>query len=205
VYSPYSLVLAWVVLVAAYVAGWCTSIVALVLLPHFAAPVLAVACFWRARWAGRSLQRPWWYRLALGLLLACATVVVATAGSTVVVMGEDHSRVPGLIVMASTNLLVIVLGWRALTRPAARRAALVGVVAVTIEPIALLTDVALNMWGPVPEAHLRYVIAMWGAIGATGLGALVSIAAITAFGYQANDPLPAARVIGEGAPNQMSR
>jgi hypothetical protein len=193
------LVVAWLLTIAGTVAVWVgvpdaeskpVEGVMLILLPPFAAVMLALlAVIYTAPAA--PLRRTLVYRGTLSLLVASSAATLAAAGSTVFV---DHTLF-GFAMLASTNLLVMIAGWRALVRPAPRRAAIVGLLAVALELASAFFDLIVNFARPNPELSDQQISLLFvAALATTGCGALVSIAALVSFDRSTSTHVPAARI-----------
>ena len=170
-------------------------------LPELALPLLVTAITLAVLTVKRTertgeLRRAWLYRGALAIqLVACATCVVGA--SSTVLFDVDESPVVGFAVHATTNVVLVVLAWRALVYPGPRRAAVVGSLAIPLEIVALIVDAGLNMFRAQPDTTL-FVVGLYASVLATWAGALVCIAALVAF--EAPPPptnVPAARVVDE--------
>lgn len=187
----------WLVVIAIYLMGVVTSSAAPLVLSQVAAIVVAAFTVAKTQLVGQ-LRYALAYRAALGLLVAAAGVVLVAAGSTVFASTASGDRMVGFIVLATTNLVVAIAGWRALTRPAPRRAATVAFIAVVTELIAMIIDILLNIDTPSSDASEHAIaVALWASFAATWLGALVSIASITTFERTHNPLVPTARVVDE--------
>jgi hypothetical protein len=186
---------AWTVTAVLFVAGIVGELPAVSLPLLLLANVLGLITVKRTESSG-ALRRSWLYCGALALLLAaCATAAVG-AGSTVL-FDVDESPVVGFVTLATTNLLLAVLGWRALVRPGPRRAAVVGFLAIALEVFAVVMDVGLNMFRKQPDTTL-FVVALYACVVAIGSGALVCIAALASFEPPPPTNVPGARVVDEG-------
>jgi hypothetical protein len=191
------ILVAWIATIGAFLTGILGGFVELALLPHFAAMALAVLTVKRTERTG-ELRRVMLYRASLALLLLATGTCLVAAGSTVFVPdGLGGSRIAGFVTLASTNLVIAILAWRALVSPAPRRAALVGLAAVFVETFAMLTDVIINV-GDTGFSHGRLlVIALIASFAATWTGALVCMAALGSFDRSGMVVVPAARVVDD--------
>jgi hypothetical protein len=187
------LIALWLATIAMFGLGFITEPLFAVA-AQFAAFVLAIVTVRKAEPTG-ELRYKWLYRGALGLLLAAASTVVVCGGSSVAV-GGSNDPVVGFITLASLNVLTAVLTWRALVKPAPRRAALVGLIAVIAELFALVVDVMLNLRHFAPTDFQP--VAMFASFAATWAGALVCIAALLSFAPPSMYSVPGARVVDEG-------
>jgi hypothetical protein len=188
----------WTATITAFLVGLLIGNVELALLPHFAAMALAVLTVKRTERTG-ELRRVKLYRASLvALLLAAGTCLVA-AGSTVFVprAGDRGAYMLGLITLASTNLVIAVLAWRALVNPAPRRAALVGLAAVFVETFAMLTDIFINVPSHGLSDGTLVPVALYASFSATWMGALVCMAALGTFDRSGMVVVPAARVVDD--------
>jgi hypothetical protein len=188
------LLVAWIATFGAFLIGILGGLAELVLLPQFAAMALAVITLKTTERTG-ELRRVTLYRASLVLLLLAAGTCLVAAGSTVFVADELGRRMAGFIALATTNLVVVVLAWRAIVRPAPRRAAIVGLAAVCFESIALLTDIIINLGGfgtPTLAA-----VSLGASLSATWTGALVCMAALGTFDRSGMVVVPAARVVDD--------
>jgi hypothetical protein len=188
------LLLLWSITIVTFALGFMIA-TGLAVLAQFAAFALAGVTVHRAQRLG-VLRHPWIYRGALLLLLAATGTTLISAGSTVVVRGGEAGPTVGLITLASTNLVAAILTWRALTRPSPRRAALVGLLAVVAELVALCVDAAISINLGYDPTSLG-VVALIASFAATWAGALVCIATLVSFEPSPMYVVPAARVIDE--------
>ncbi len=189
--------IAWVVTIVVFLTGVLGGSLELALLPHFSAMALAVMTLKRTERTG-ELRHVWLYRASLVLLLLATGTCLVTAGSTVFVpTGIGGGRIAGFITLASTNLVIAVLGWRALVNPAPRRAALVGVAAVFVETFAMLIDVIINVTGDDSAHGMLVPIALYASFVATWTGALVCMAALATFDRSGMVVVPSARIVDE--------
>lgn len=189
------LLVAWAITVGAYLVGIIGGYPELVLIPQFVAIGLAILTVKRTAPAG-DLLRPWLYRGVLVLELVASGACAAVAGGTVVIDGAGERHVAGLAVLATTNLLISILTWRALVRPAPQRAALVGALAVILEVIALIADLVMNMFHTMDSTSIS--LALFTSVAATWLGTGVSMVSLVAFGRATTAVVPEARVVDEG-------
>ncbi len=188
------LVAFWIATIVAFACGFLVSEPALSVLAQFSAFILAIISAKCAEGVG-VLERRLVYRGALGLLLVTSmTVVICGGGSVAFGKGSDHGLV-GFICLASLNVVTGVLAWRALVRPAPRRAALVGLLAVVAELFALLIDLGINLNHHAFHPTSFQIVAMLAGWGATWAGALVCIAALLSFSPQPMYEVPDARVV----------
>lgn len=162
-----------------------------VLFAQLASMVLSVMTASRVEQEG-VLRRRWLYRGTLVLLLAMASTTVITAGSTVV-FGEAERAIGGYIVLAVTNLIAMIATWRALVRPAPRRAALVGMFVVVLEIIAILVDIVMNF--SLNEPRHTVAVAILASYAATWAGSLVCVAVLLSFEPAETVRVPDARVV----------
>jgi hypothetical protein len=182
------LVTLWGVVIVAYALSFAAAS-DLVLGMPFAAIVLAVISVFRSDKRSDLVHR-WPYRIAVGLMFAASATVLVAAGSTVV-RGNDHVPLYGFIGLATTNLVVSVLSWRALTRPSARFVAIVAVIAMVTELVAAIFDIVFNIFR---DWHSDAIFVALGASVVTSwLAAFVSIAALTCFAPAPAVALPEAR------------
>jgi hypothetical protein len=187
------LLAAWIVTLALVgygmlAASW-TIVVAM-----FGAMVLAGATVKRCELVG-ELRYPWPYRAAVVILLGATGTVLAAAGSTVIV-GDGH--LAGFIALALTNLIAAIMAWRALVKPAPRRAAIAGLVVVIAELFAMIADIVINIGERDPgPSGTAIMIALLGSFVATWAGALVSIAALACFAPASMVTVPGARVVDD--------
>ena len=187
------LIVLWLATIAMFGLGFLSSPLFAVL-AQFCAFVLAIITVRRAEPVG-ELRYTWVYRGALGLLLAAAGTVIVCGGSSVALGESGNAPVVGFVALASLNLVTAVLTWRALVKPAPRRAALVGLVAVGAELFALIVDVMLNLHDFHPSDF--QIAAIFASFAATWIGALVCIAALLSFAPPSMYSVPDARVVDE--------
>jgi hypothetical protein len=191
------ILVAWIATIGAFLTGILGGFVELTLLPHFAAMALAVLTVKRTERTG-ELHRVLLYRASLVLLLLAAVTCLVAAGSTVFLPdGAGGSHVAGFITLASANLAIAILAWRALVNPAPRRAALVGLAAVFAETFAMLTDVIINVGGTGFSHGTLLPLALIASFTATWTGALVCMAALGTFDRSGMVVVPAARVVDD--------
>jgi hypothetical protein len=194
--------IAWIITIGAFLAGILGGIVELAILPHFAAMALAIMTVKRTERTG-ELRRVLLYRASLVLLLLATSTCLVAAGSTVFIPQHiPGTHVAGFITLATTNLVVAVLAWRALVNPAPRRAALVGLAAVFVETFAMLTDIIIDVGsnGVSGDALSRgklVPVALFAAFAATWTGALVCMAALGTFDRSGMVVVPEARVVDD--------
>ncbi len=191
------LVVAWTLSLGAWLVGWVTGNVGLAALPQFVAIVLAVLTV-RVAAATAPLRHVLAYRAALGLLLASSATVVIAGGSTVAFADDaGGTEIAGLVALASTNLLIAVLSWRAIMRPAPRRAAIASLLAVTLELVALVVDLIMNLGMLSREiiSHDTLIVTILATFATTWAGALVAIAALTTFERPGEIDMPSARIV----------
>ena len=181
----------WIATIVLFGLGFITEPL-LALVAQFSAFVLAIITA-RCTDPTGELRYKWLYRGALGILLAAAGTVVVCGGSSVA-LGSGDDPIVGFVALASLNLLTAVLTWRAIVKPAPRRAALVGLIAVCAELFALVVDVMLNLHQFHPSDF--QIAAMIASFAATWAGALVCIAALLSF-VPPSTFVPAARVVDE--------
>jgi hypothetical protein len=188
---------AWTATVTAFVTGILGGIVELVLLPHFAAMALAVVTLRRTERTG-GLHYIWIYRASLVLLLLAATTCLVAAGSTVFIPTDvAGGRIAGFVTLASVNLVIAALAWRALVRPAPLRAAAVGAIAVFVETFAMLADIIGNHGGSGFSHASNIPIVLGASFAATWIGALVCMAALATFERSGTVVVPEARIVDE--------
>ncbi len=186
------LLLAWGITIVMYASGFVLS-PGLSVLAQFIAFALAIITARKAERLG-VLRYRWVFRAAFGLLLAATATVLVSAGSTVVVGGEGATV--GLITLASTNLLAAILTWRALVRPAPRRAALVALLVVVAELVALIADAAISINLDYRPTSLG-VVALISSFAATWAGALACIAVLVSFEPAPMYVVPDARLVDD--------
>lgn len=190
------LTILWAVIIAGMLAPFVLARVAnlgaLASIAWFVAIPVSIITFRRSG-VGQHLQRPGWYRAALIVQLLVAVLGLVTAAHTVLANGRI-----GLVSIATVQLLVGILTWRAITKPDARRAIAAALVAELVPFVALMVDLALDLhlYGmPTPTL----VDNLWSAFALTAVflswiaAALVCVAAIHVFGAQTN--LPDARAV----------
>jgi hypothetical protein len=188
---------AWAVTIVAFLTGILGGIVELAILPLFAAMALAVITVKRTERTG-ELRHLGLYRATLVLLLLATGTCLVAAGSTVFVPTDlDGGHIAGFVTLASTNLAIAVLAWRALVTPAPRRAALAGLAAVFVETFAMLTDVIINVSGRDVWHGSLLPVALYASFVATWIGALVCMASLAAFDRSGMVVVPAARIVDE--------
>jgi hypothetical protein len=83
--------------------------------------------------------------------------------------------------------------WRALVRPAPRRAALVGMFVVVLEIIAILVDIVMNF--SLNEPRHTVAVAILASYAATWAGSLVCVAVLLSFEPAETVRVPDARVV----------
>lgn len=187
----------WAATIGAFLTGLLVGSGMLAILPYFAAMALAVMTVKRTERTG-ELRHIWLYRASLGLLLLATGTCLVAAGSTVFLPHDiGGGGIAGFITLASTNLVIAVLAWRALVNPAPRRAALVGLAAVFVETFAMLTDIIINVSGSTFWRDSYLPIALYASFVATWTGALVCMAALAAFDRSGMVVVPAARVVDD--------
>lgn len=186
------LVALWLGTIVIFLAGWYLPVLSLV--AQFSAFILAIMSVRRAEPTG-ELRRVWIYRGALGLLLAATATVVISAGSSVAFVDSSDHPVVGFIALATLNVITAVLAWRAIVKPAPRRAAIVGLIAVVAELFALIVDVIINLHTFHPSDF--QVVAMIASFAATWAGALVCVAALLSFAPPSMYTVPDARVVDD--------
>ncbi|HEY5923130.1 MAG TPA: hypothetical protein VIV11_15730 [Kofleriaceae bacterium] len=188
-----TLIVVWAVIFAASAVGWFGQVAALAIVPFFGAMIAAVITF---RMVDRSadLRYARVYYVLVGLLLLSSALATIACGSTLFVSRTAPLIVVGFTALGATNLLIVMLAWRALVKPSTRRAALAGTVAVCAECFAMVFDVTVNMhvrgFGEQPMAG----VALLAALGSIATGALACFAALLAFGPDLPD-VPTARVV----------
>lgn len=194
--------IAWIITIAAFLVGILGGIVELVLLPHFAAMAMAVITLKRTERTG-ELRHVTLYRASLLLLLLATSTCLVAAGSTVFARNDlAGARVAGFVTLASTNLVLAILGWRALVNPAPRRAAVAGITAVFVETFAMLTDIIIDVSGNGGSgnalSHGKLVpLALYASVTATWTGALVCMASLGTFDRSGMVVVPEARVVDD--------
>jgi hypothetical protein len=190
------LLVAWTIVFGAFLGGILCGVVELALVAQLAAMTLAVVTVRRSdKRAG--LRYFLLYRASLALLLVAAVTCLVAAGSTVFIahhLGSSH--IAGFAGLASTNLVISILAWRALVSPAPRRAAIAGLVAVIVEVVAMLFDIIMNMESRVPLRG-SITVTLYASFIATWAGALVCMASVGAFYRASSTPVPEARVVDE--------
>lgn len=186
------LIVLWILTIAAFGLGLLGA-PGLAVGAQFFAFVLAIATLVRTEKLG-VLRYAWVYRGTLGLLLAATGITLVAAGSTVAFGFDGGKANAGFITLAITNLFASIITWRAFINPAPRRAALVGLVAVIAELVALVVDILISIkmsYDPDTLGSLA-ILASWAA---TWAGALVCIAALVSFGPAPMVIVPGARVV----------
>lgn len=189
--------------VGAFVTGLLGDNALLSLLAQLGAMALATITVVRAeRRAGLRNIRV--YRASLALLLVAAVTCLGASGSTVIIDSElGSSHLFGFIGLASTNLVVSILAWRALVQPTPRRAAVAGLVAVLVEMVAMLFDIIMNLVKRTASTHTLMAsshslsVAVYSSFVATWAGALVCMASVSAFYRPTAQAMPEARVIDD--------
>ena len=183
------LVVLWVLTIVGF-GGALLSRSDLVIPGQLSAFVLAAITIFRTE--KRSvLSRPLPYRITVGLLLAATVTVLVSAGSTVV-WGDEHVPVFGFVGLSTASLLVSVLAWRALRKPSARYAAIVAFLAMTTVAIALVVDIALNLFRD--WDHTAILVALIAGLASAWLAVFVSIASLLCFEPEPMVTIPEARV-----------
>lgn len=190
------LLVAWTIVVGAFLVGIFGGNTALRILPQLGAMVLALITLPRV--ARRApLRYLLVYRASLVLLLAAAGTCLIAAGSTAIIDVNDGStRVAGFVALSTTNLVLTVLAWRALVNPTPRRAAFAGLIAVLVETVAMLIDIIANISASF-ETTNAVAVMLYASFVATWAGALVCMAAIGAFDRADATAVPEARVVEE--------
>lgn len=192
------LTILWVVIIigmlAPFVFAPLVNLGALASIAWFVAIPVSIITFRRS---GRDqhLQRPGWYRAALIVQLLVAVLGLVTAAHTVLANGRI-----GLVSIATVQLAVAVMTWRAITRPGPRRAIGAALAAELVPFVALMVDIALDLrlYG-LPDGPI--VADLWGAFAVAAVflswigAALVCIASIHVFGPATN--LPGARAVSD--------
>lgn len=187
----------WLVLLAMFALGWVFELELFLFLPFFAGMLVAPLTY-RFVTPGVLARRGLYYVLVGSLLLAAATTLVA-AGSTLLIQPGSPLGVVGFTVLGVTNVLIVIVTWRALVRPTPKRAALAGMLAVVSELVAMIVDVVTNHWVHYDQREVWSGIALVGALIAVGAGALACIASLSAFRDPDEQDIPAARIVDEGA------
>ncbi|MBA3460789.1 MAG: hypothetical protein H0T46_12550 [Deltaproteobacteria bacterium] len=153
---------------------------------------LSIVTFRRVA-SDQQLQRPGWYRAALVSQLVVATVGTVTAAHTVLKDGAI-----GLVSIATVQLAVVILTWRAIARPDARRAVASALVSGFVPFIALVVDIALDTHTSAARGG-KLVADLWSAFAVLSTmfawltACVVCIAAVRTFGERTN--LPDARAV----------
>lgn len=129
----------------------------------------------------------WLYRLAVGALLAATAVCTAGALRFYFVEGGH-----GFVILGATAIAASMLGWRALVRPTARRAAQAGTAAVIGPTVAIIADL-VRLDGDLFWDEHWSAIAFIAVYVAMILGLLVSATSVLVF-RAALDELPPARI-----------
>jgi len=187
------LILLWILTIAMLIAGFTYEPVFAVF-AQLAAIGCAVLTVVRTQRLG-VLRYKWIYRICLCVLLAATGTVLVCAGRTVAFGSEGHAVV-GFIALATTNLLAAVLAWRALTNPDRRRAAVVGLMVVVAELVALIIDAVISVKFDYHPDDFG-VVALFASFAATWAGALVCIAALVSFDPAPMYIVPDARVVDD--------
>jgi len=191
-----TLTICWLVVLVAMVSPFALARVVnigpLASIGWFASIPLSIVTFRRCA-HDQPLQRPGWYRAALGLQRAVTAVGLVTAGHTVFANGSI-----GLVSIATVQLVVAVLTWRAITQPDPRRAVLAAIVSGCIPFVALLVDIALDLHFSAMGKR-TVVTDLWSAFAILSTmlawisGGIVCLATIRTFGAPTN--LPDARAV----------
>lgn len=187
--------IAWATTIVAFLTGILGGIVELTLLPFFAAMALAVLTVKRTERTG-ELRYVLVYRASLVLLLLATGTCLVAAGSTVFVP-TGLGGIAGFITLATTNVMIAVLGWRALVNPAPRRAAIAGLAAVFVETFAMLADVIINVTRSGFSHGTLVPLALYASFVSTWTGALVCMAALATFDRSGMVVVPEARVVDD--------
>lgn len=188
------LLLWWAVMITAFVIGVCADSVLLVVIPFLASFVLAICSAIRAQ-PGVLRFRALYYGL-VGTLLATSATTLVAAGSTLFIAPGTSLRVVGFTALGLVNMVVGVLTWRALVRPAPRRAAVAGMLAVLGEMFALIVDIVMNDRMPGFERGSEWIeVALWGSLISMASGCLACIAALAAFRDVDAHEIPEAQIV----------
>ena len=158
----------------------------------FVAIPVSIVTFRRSA-SAQHLQRPGWYRAALIVQLLVSVLGLVTAAHTVLANGQL-----GLVTIASVQVLVAILTWRAITQPGARRAIGAALVAELVPFLALMVDIALDLHtSGIPAGGI--IMNLWAAFAVTAIflswiaAAFVCLVSIHAFGQATS--LPDARAV----------
>ena len=188
------LLLWWAVMITAFVVGTCVESVLLIVVPFLASFVLAICSAIRAH-PGVLRYRGLYYGL-VGTLLATSATTLVAAGSTLFIAPGTSLRVTGFTALGLVNMAVAVLTWRALVRPAPRRAAVAGMLAVISEMFAMIVDIAMNDGIHGFDRSARWIdIALWGSLITMGTGCLACVGALAAFRDADSHEIPEAQVV----------
>ena len=188
------LLILWGLMVAMSAGGWIGASGILAVIPFFLTMPLAVFTY-RGVERSNDLKRRLLYRVLVGTLLLGAAATAIASGSTLFISSKGPLPVVGFSVLGATNVLVVILTWRALVEPTTRRAALAGMVAVLTECMAMTIDIMMNMHVPGFEAKQPALgLAILGAMVATYGAWFACIAALATFDHDLPD-MPQARVV----------
>lgn len=175
--------------------SWATNvrgIAAFTSIAWFVTIPLSIITFRRAA-SDQHLQRPGWYRAALVFQLVVSVVGLVTAAHTVFANGAV-----GLVTIASVQLLVAILTWRAITRPDPRRALAAALISGLIPFFALMVDIALDTRSKSAGGE-KLVHDLWSAFAVMSTmlawitAAVVCLAVVRTFSEPTN--LPGARAV----------
>jgi hypothetical protein len=188
-----ALIVVWTAIFIAAIIGFIVQAVPLALIAFFGPMIAAIGTFRMVDRDADLKYRRAYYAL-VGLLLASAAVTAVAAGSTLFISRKAPMLVVGFTALGATNVVIVILAWRALVAPSTRRAALAGMIAACAECIAMAFDVTINMrvvgFGEQPATG----IALLAALTTIATGALACFAALVAFGPNLPD-VPSARIV----------
>lgn len=193
---PGELAVGWIVLLVGS-AVVTVTVPELLGIAWLAATLLSMATWLRLRAVGLHVVRSRWYRAGVGLLLVGAAAEVIAATSTIVIGHETGERHAGFVCVAGSAAALAIAAWRALVRPAPRRAARAGFIAVNL-PLAALADVLIGTAGDSVDdvrAGLWPQVMVIGLAAVMVIGAVALLISIVTAGVNASE-LPEARQLG---------